>query len=250
MGGLGNQLFQISTVYALAKDVNDYFGIDFYKGDFTQTPAYNYYDIMYKKIKKIDLNLINFSFSYSESNFNYSEIPQKKNQIIKGYFQSEKYFQKYYNDLYNLYVDISIIEKLKKEFSFVNSLSLHVRRGDYLTKPNFHPTSSLSYYLDGIKQIELKYDIDKIYIFSDDINWCKNNFTDERCVFVEDKQDYEELYLMSLCEHNIIANSSFSWWGSYLNLNLNKIVIAPKIWFGTLFKGSWQDIYYKNNIII
>lgn len=250
MGGLGNQLFQISTAFALSKDVGDTLGIDFQHGDFTQKPAYFYYNILYKKIKKINLSDSKFDSFYQEPFFNFSKIPEKKNILIKGYFQSEKYFDKYYNEIYDLFVDDNILNDLKNKFSLNNSVSIHIRRGDYLNKPDYHPTQSISYYLDGIKYIESKYNIDKIYIFSDDIEWCKKSFFDSRCVFIEKMNDYEELYLMSLCEHNILSNSSFSWWSSYLNLNNNKIVVAPKKWFGKLFNGDWQDIYYKNNIIL
>lgn len=229
---------------------NDDFVVDFYKGDFTQKQASVYYDVLYKKINKINLNEIKFDNFYNERYFNYSKIPELKNTLIKGYFQSEKYFDKYFNQIYSLFIDDEIIDKIKQNFFFNNSLSIHVRRGDYLKKPDYHNILPVSYYLNGINYIEYKTNIDKIYVFSDDIKWCKNNLLDNRCIFVESMKDYEELFMMSLCEHNIIANSSFSWWGSYLNLNNDKIVVAPKQWFGFLYNGSWTDIYYKNNVIL
>lgn len=250
MGGLGNQLFQIATAYALSKDVNDNFGIDINQGHFTQKPASRYSDNIFINIKKINFKIISFTSQYSEPYYHYRKIPTLKNVLLNGFFQSAKYFDHYYNDLCNLFINNDILSRLKNKYLLENSLSLHVRRGDYLTKPNFHFNQSIDYYLGAIKYIDLKEKIDRIYIFSDDISWCKENFKDERLIFVENLEDYEELYLMSLCDHNIIANSSFSWWGSYLNRNSNKIVIAPKNWYGREFGGNWQDVYYKNNVIL
>jgi hypothetical protein len=250
MGGLGNQLFQIASGYALSREIHSDFGIDINQGHFTQKPALNYNYTVYYKINKIDLNSQKFSYIYNEPFFNYKKIPITNDILIKGYFQSEKYFDKYYDEVYDLIMHNYIVNNLKKAFSLINSLSLHVRRGDYLNKPNFHTNLPIDYYIEAIKYIDSKDKIDKIYVFSDDIKWCKENFTDNRMIYIDNLEDYEELYLMSLCSHNIIANSSFSWWGSYLNLNKNKIVIAPKNWFGKEFSGNWQDIYYKNNIIL
>ena len=250
MGGLGNQLFQLSAAYSLAKEVDDDFGIDITQDDGIQMPAAFYKDSFFKNINKINLNSENFETIYNEPSFSYNKIPHKKNVILRGYFQSEKYFEKYYDEICALFINYEIISKLKNNFKLENSLSIHVRRGDYLTKPSYHTNQNLNYYLESIKYIERLKNIDNIYIFSDDIKWCKENFNDSRIVYTENLTDYEELYLMSLCNNNIIANSSFSWWGSYLNLNENKIVIVPKTWFGTLFQGSWQDIYFKNNIIL
>ena len=83
------------------------------------------------------------------------------------------------------------------------------------------------------------------FIFSDDINWCKNNFDFiENKFFIENNKDYEDLILMSLCSHNIIANSSFSWWGAWLNSNPNKIIISPKKWFGNKYNfHNTKDLY-------
>ena len=87
-------------------------------------------------------------------------------------------------------------------------------------------------------------------IFSDDIKWCKNNFIGDKFTFIEGEKDYIDLWLMSLCNHNIIANSSFSWWGAWLNQNPNKKVIAPINWFGPEKKLNPKDIYCKNWIKI
>ena len=86
-------------------------------------------------------------------------------------------------------------------------------------------------------------------VFSDDIQWCKENFKGEEFTFIEE-DDYIELYLMSMCRHNIIANSSFSWWGSYLNQNEDKIVIAPSKWFGTDGRLKTENIYGEGWIVI
>ena len=91
---------------------------------------------------------------------------------------------------------------------------------------------------------------DNFLIFSDDIVWCKNNFVGDKFIFIEGEEDYIDLWLMSLCNHNIIANSSFSWWGAWLNKNNNKTVIAPKNWFGPNKKLDPTDLYCKDWLVI
>lgn len=160
---------------------------------------------------------------------------------LSGIWQSEKYFK-------------DIEDTIRKEFTLKNetteyfktwaskienceSVCLHVRRGDYVKsqKTNaFHGTCSLEYYNEAINLILKKIKEPTFFVFSDDIDWVKDNLKiDYPKFFVSDKRlpDYEELVLMSKCKHNIIANSTFSWWGAWLNNNKDKIVIAPKKWF-------------------
>jgi hypothetical protein len=113
-----------------------------------------------------------------------------------------------------------------------------VRRGDYVTSPktnSVHGTCSLEYYYDSFNLIEKQHKNSHYFIFSDDIEWCKQNLEFiKNKTFIElsaNERDHEEMYLMSQCKHNIIANSSFSWWGAWLNQNPDKMVIAPKKWF-------------------
>jgi hypothetical protein len=250
-GGVGNILYMVSAAYALAKENNDECAFDFVNGNFTQKPALVYRNNIFKQFMSIDLSKNVFTY-YNEPYFHYKKIPYRNNILLYGYFQSEKYFKDYKNDLIKLLKDELIINSLKEIYKNIlsNSISIHVRRGDYLKIQHYHPCPSINYYLDSIKLIDTKKDIKNILIFSDDIQWCKENFKDERITFIEGQQDYEDLYLMSLCENNIIANSSFSWWGSYLNEDNNKIVIAPKIWFGESANHNWKDIYYENVIVM
>jgi hypothetical protein len=111
-----------------------------------------------------------------------------------------------------------------------DSISIHIRRGDYLTSPDFHPQQSLDYYMSAINLLG----VDRNYlIFSDDLDGVKLMFD-----FLPNKQfislgkDYLDLYAMSMCEHNIICNSTFGWWGAYLNENKDKKIIGPNNWFG------------------
>jgi hypothetical protein len=134
-----------------------------------------------------------------------------------------------------------------------NSVSLHIRRGDYLSDKNakeFHGTLPLDYYYKAMAQLNLLYKDLKVFIFSDDMDWVKANLklTNE-CVYVDfntGENSVFDMYLMSQCKHNIIANSSFSWWGAWLNQNSSKIVIAPQLWFADkslntkdLIPNSW-----------
>ncbi len=117
------------------------------------------------------------------------------------------------------------------------SVSIHIRRGDYVTDPKthaYHGVCSPEYYVNAIKHItEVVGESPHFFIFTDDIIWAKKHLNLENVTFVSGNglPDYEELMLMSACKHNIIANSSFSWWGAWLNKNTKKIVIAPKEWF-------------------
>jgi hypothetical protein len=93
---------------------------------------------------------------------------------------------------------------------------------------------------------------DKYVIFSDDIEWCKSVFVSDNndVVFIENQQNYEDMFLMSFCKHHVIANSSFSWWGSWLNKNPDKQTVMPKNWFGSAVSHDWKDIYPSGRVII
>jgi hypothetical protein len=252
LGGMCNQLFIISATYTLAKENNDECAFDFYHGTFTQKPAHAYKDILYNGLAEVDLLSVGFNI-YNEPHFHYRQIPYRPNMLLNGYFQSEKYFIKYRTDLLNIFKNKEIISVLSEKYKNIlsNSLAIHVRRGDYLKLQHYHPCPTLEYYNNAIKYIDTQKEIKNILVFSDDINWCKSNFNDGRITFIENQQDYEDLFLMSLCENNIIANSSFSWWGAWMNENNNnKIVIAPKIWFGEVAKANWSDIYFEKTIIM
>ena len=161
---------------------------------------------------------------------------------LQGYFQSEKYFVDCAQAIRQEFQfkspppnEINVI--LLKQMLSENSVSLHVRRGDYLTSSNFDifAKCSKNYYRSAISLIAKRTGSLVIYVFSDDPNWARDNLRFEFPMIVLDhnqgEMDYEDLRLMSSCRHNIIANSTFSWWGAWLNRNPNKIVIAPRVWF-------------------
>ncbi len=137
-------------------------------------------------------------------------------------------------------------------------VSIHVRRGDYLKLPENHPVLPISYYIDACQRIQSLISMPLTYvIFSDDMGWCRQNFKDDLfkggIIFADDNAPIQDMCLISLCNHNIIANSSFSWWGSYLNKNEDKIVIAPTQdkWYGSAYKDwNLNDLYLPTWILI
>jgi hypothetical protein len=161
---------------------------------------------------------------------------------LEGYWQSEKYFK----DIEEIIrEDFTVSEKpdyLNKQLAEMigncEAVSLHIRRGDYISNPvtnAYHGSCSEEYYREAISKIESNSKNPHFFVFSDDPKWVKENFdTGYPTIFIDfngPDKDYEDLRLMSLCQHHIIANSSFSWWGAWLCQNTEKIVIAPKKWF-------------------
>jgi hypothetical protein len=182
----------------------------------------------------------------------------KGNLYLDGYWQSEKYF----SDIKNVLIkDFSpknqltgLNEKIAKQIAQCNAISLHIRRGDYVTSvPTYNDLFASKYYQRAIEFITNSVHLPVFFIFSDDIPWVKQNMAiSYPCVFVDHNhyQDcYIDLLLMSICKHHIIANSSFSWWGAWLNTNERKIVVAPSKWFNNplidssdLIPTSWTVI--------
>lgn len=251
MGGLGNQLFQIATTTALALRNNDTacFDISGHRIGLQGKNASTYIPNIYRKLTNSKLNTNKI---FEQDGFHFTEIPFNGDLKIVGYFQSEKFFIDYREQILDLFEpDSETSQYINNKYGNIlnkKTCSLHVRHGDYLHLANYHPPLQVKYYQDAMKYL----DEDTLFlVFSDDISWCKSIFNGDKFVFIENEQDYVDLYLMSLCEHNIIANSSFSWWGSWLNKNENKKVIAPSKWFGKAY-SDWNinDLYTDKMIKI
>jgi hypothetical protein len=164
------------------------------------------------------------------------------NTYLDGYWQSEKYFMEIEKTIHNEFAVSSEPDdwnqRMAEDIKTSESISIHVRRGDYVsdkTTVEYHGVCSLEYYRTAIDMILLHTRSPRIFIFSDDPAWVKKNLGIHYPMTLMDHNDpyhgHEDLRLMSLCRHHIIANSSFSWWGAWLSHNPNKIVIAPKKWF-------------------
>ena len=244
-GHLGNQMFQYSSLLGIAKYHNYEIMIpskqNFGKNYPLKSSIYNCFDIQ--------ADFFNFQnvFTIQEKNFNFDKelferCPDSVN--LQGYFQTEKYFKHISNDLKKIF---TFDKKIKEEFDIYkfnteNIISLHVRRADYLDIQNVLPVCSIEYYSKALDILELKNKI--CFIFSDDLDWCRQQtlFQKDNIMFI-DKNVYVCLYLMSLCNYHILANSSLSWWGAWLSNS--KQVIAPKNWFAQGVHDT-SDLYCKD----
>lgn len=252
MGGLGNQMFQIS--HALCQSW--FHNKDCFFNNFAHTPMQanqptKYINNIFRNIKfrEIKTQVV----KVSESHWNYPNLNFNVNQNIEfnGYFQSSKNFLGFDEKIKDIFEPTEeFINKLKLFYPKIfngNSISIHVRRGDYLTIPEVLPTLDISYFLNCLSKFD---DITNVFIFSDDKSWIKNNFIGDNFTIVDGLEDYEEMWTMSLCKNNIISNSTFSWWGSFLNKNPQKKVLSPNKWFGpngpnpydSIFEDSWEKI--------
>lgn len=275
LGGLGNQLFQFALGRHLAIrnktelkfDITDL--LDHRpKGNFTlRHLSMDAFDVSFERATDKDLNKFHLKpqnfFQFHLGKFlrkiNKHQIYQEKGSFydpeilkagkrsyIDGYWQSEKYFKEIEpiirNDLQLKKPLPSAALKQLDHISNENAVSLHIRRGDYVTNilaKQLLGTLSLDYYQTSIQWIAQKVRDPYFFIFSDDMDWVKKNL-DLNYPFkiIEGNPEYVDLYLMSKCKHNIIANSSFSWWGAWLNANPEKIVICPKNWYAdTTYKS-------------
>ena len=277
MGGLGNQMFQYAAARALANRLNmqlrldlrefkkyklHKYGLDSYlldskiatEEDLKEFPHWQL--SLSKALKNIGIN----KKFYVEPSFHYSEAWEKLNgeTYMYGYFQSEKYFNMSEGDIRKEFVlreeiadkNIRIINQCENS----ESVSVHVRRGDYITNQKVlekHGICSLDYYKNAISLIRDKFQMPKFFVFSNDIKWAKENLNfGEDAVFVMGNENVPalDLHIMARCRHHIIANSSFSWWGAWLGDYSKKYVIAPTPWFDSkivekdLVPSSWVKI--------
>lgn len=269
-GGLGNQLFQYAMGRTLAIRNKTVLKLDI---SFFETYEWHEYSLDPFNIEKnmlqssdracLDRNQKNIikrigrklfglqpTCIYEKSSaFDEQYLQIKKTAYLFGYWQCEDYFkenEKLLRKEFSVKIPPSLEnQKLLNEIKEVESVSLHIRRGvfiqiDFVNK--VHGTCSMEYYAEAIAIIANKFKNPVFYIFSDDINWVKENLkTQHKHKFVDinnDKTDYEDLRLMYTCKHNILANSTFSWWGAWLNNNPSKMVIAPKQWFADKGKNE------------
>ena len=252
MGGLGNMMFQISTAYATSLRYNKSFFCDNVMSIIPHKHHSYYTNNIFRNINFIEKDE-EYHF-YNEGDFSYHEIPKIEGNVeLSGYFQSGKYFVNFRNEVLELFSPDeetkNKIDSFFNEYKKIETCSIHVRRGDYVYLKDFHENQTLEYYIDSVKHFS---DDCLFLIFSDDINWCEENLNFiKNKIFIYDFLDYEQLYLMSLCNHNIIANSTFSWWGAWLNKNKNKKIICPKKWFGDSNSHiNSSDIYCETWITI
>ncbi len=227
-GRLGNHLFQIATAKSLTDDVRVVFSSDFSKEDF-----YKYKDSLFSTIKiASDDDCLGLPV-IEEKSYAFSPFPNKMPEsfVLEGYFQSFKYFDSQKISVFFKCPD-NVVDDLNNRYGHLDpdrTVSINVRRGDYLKFPHRHPFCGLEYYLKAIK----RFPKDSVFVVSsDDIAWCKKNFTNGNFVFQENSYPLLDLYVQSYCKHNILSNSSFSWWGAMFNTHGDKIVIVPKEWYG------------------
>jgi hypothetical protein len=240
-GRLGNNMFMIANAYAKGLKFNKQVVIPKWQLSYEGN---DYSQNIFRKLEFVN---------EIDDNKNYNlEVPSNdKHTVYSGYFQNEKYFEEYSENIKSLFgPSIEFEDRIKKEIPqiFENIITvINVRRGDYLYYPNYHPTVSAEYIhsvCDAIKET--------VYlVVSDDITWCKENLKLKYpVIYLEGYKPEEQLWIMSMCHMFIISNSSFSWWAAYLSRYENKAVLAPETWFGPDGPQDWSHIYCKNWFIV
>jgi hypothetical protein len=263
--GLGNQMFMLANGYAYSLRYKTNFSVsETWSGISSDRPSYwNSFLTEWKKYTtKNKIGKV-----YKEKTWSYSNIPKMNHSIaFKGYYQSEEYFSDFRNEILSMFkfpesVN-AFIEQKKKHYNINDDstiVAVHVRRGDYLKLKHIHYVLPLRYFIKAQEKIinELGFRPRFMYV-SNDIDWVKENFEiNSDDIILEGNKDYEDLALMSCCNHFIISNSSFSWWAAYLgyynnlqNKNYKSIVIAPDIWFNYAGPKNWFSIYPSEWVVM
>ena len=244
MGGIGNQLFQISAGFAHAKNIRTDYAINYKIGLGNGQGHHHrrYKDTLYKNIPETNHKVF---IPYQDPKFSYTPISKLNNLCLIGYFQSRKYFIGYEEEVKNLlYFPISLTKKVQNKFDAIKKkkVGIHLRLGDYRaksTKGVFHKIDYSLYLNNATKQFGDDYEF---LIFSDDLNLLKQEVNLTNFVNLENDNEIEDLYSLSQCDSVIISNSSFSWWGAFLGKKKEKI-ICPDKWFGPVGPQDSYDIY-------
>jgi hypothetical protein len=211
-------------------------------------------------VSKNDIQFSSFKLREMVLDDRVYSLPTNQNWDIRGWFNTYRYFHEYKEDIQTIFTfkdDIRLtaaanIDKIRNNEPYP-LVSLHIRRGDYLT--HFSLVLGLEYYKEALSVFYDKFDGNyfKLVVFSDDIPWCKVNIMGENVIYVENNTNYVDMCMLSMCDHSIIANSSFSWWGAYLNPSPTKSVVCPYQYIGELdrehqyingsyFPNEWRAI--------
>jgi len=264
-GRLGNQIFQYAAMVSIARHL----GVRYVLPSSSIEPTMGaYFNDATKKYElghfemfecfKIRCPLIDdhalklgVKLNYSEHSFCYHDsfwdLPNNTN--LHGYFQSEQYFIGVREELLKqLDFKDEITQKAREFMSQINAdktAFVHVRRGDNVAHPNVHPLSCLDYISTATSELKEQFPGIKFIVLTDDLEWSRKNITGDD-FFFSDNNHFVDLAIMTLCDHSIIANSSFSWWGAWLNKNKDQVVYAPKPWFGPNGPSKWESVYCKD----
>ena len=179
-----------------------------------------------------------------------NEVKDNEVTVYGGYFQSESHFEKYSEAVKSLFSPTKeFIDRIRTEIPVIFNTEvtvINVRRGDYLYYPNYHPVVSPEYIFKALHLVPSK----QYIIASDDIPWCKEHLNLPNAIYLEGWKSHEQLWIMAMCHHFIISNSSFSWWAAYLSRHPWKTVIAPETWFGPEAPQDWSYMYCKDWTIL
>lgn len=244
-GQLGNQLFIVAATTSLALEHN----AQALFPDFELEPNQKGRKVNHQRIfTKLNTSMPPYRprFVYQEPSFSYHPIPYKPDMEIRGYFQSEKYFKKYEKQIRELFAPSQKIteyleEKYKDLLDHPRTVAIHLRSYVKDVRPTVLPTLLVRYYQKAMSQFSSN---SRFIVFSNDRSHARKvmSFCKGEIIFI-DSQDYiYDFYLMSMCKHQIISNSSFAWWSAYLNTNPEKIVIAPGTWFGPDMQYKLEDL--------
>lgn len=284
LGGLGNQMFQYALYLSLKDkykkekifvDIKCFKGYPLHNGfELERIFAVSCHYASWKEIAQVSYPYPNYRFwqmgkillpnrktMYVEPKnmeMDLSLLDREGNVYYDGYWQHEEYFK----DIRGIIIKAFAFpafrdDKNKKILDLIehqNSVSIHVRRGDYLNHPYFKGICGVDYYRVAITYMMKKVKPEVFLVFSNDVKWCEQKlqmyFEGVRVIYVDwnkGENSYKDMQLMSCCKHNIIANSSFSWWGAWLNSNPKKVVVAPQKWMNMEMKkdpicDSWQRV--------
>ena len=276
LGRLGNQMFE----YAALRGIASYHRYDWCIPPFHIKGIENYSlneCFKLESVKEKNLNILENVQYVGERFFHFDDVLFEQcpdNVSLHGFFQSEKYFNHIEKEIRKDYTfldeHLEPCKEFMSEFEGKEPIMLHVRRGDpnlvdprgfkwaYVNCSDQHPVQPLEYYEKALKEFDNN---QPVIVFSDSVEWVKEQefFADDR-FFISEPQEkyadgsflpYSDLCLMSLCSHAIIANSSMSWWGAWLQSNPNKKVVAPKMWFGPAYADKdTKDLYVDNWIVL
>lgn len=247
-GRIGNHLFEMATAATLAARNNDKFCAVCHTDYMIAPPdscsiwefVQPYLNNIYSKVSILENIPVGLPV-FKQEGYQYKEIPYQPNLLLDGGFQSYKYFDE--EIVKQLFAIPDIMKKeINSKYGIIFSepiVGVNVRRGDYCFIPHRLPVCSKVFFQKAMKLFPKG---TRFLFISDDINWCKKHFKGNNIFYLENSTPLIDLYAQTLCTDNIISNSTFSWWGAYLNPHKEKKVICPKPWFGPCAKNSKSDV--------